>query len=322
MNHHDLEEPMREVIEPVKKEINKVIIGKEDVIEKILMALIADGHVLLDDVPGVGKTTLALCISRVLGLDYRRVQFTPDVLPSDIVGFSIYDKNSGTLQYMKGIVNDANLLLGDEINRTSSKTQSALLEAMEERQVTVDGVSHILKKPFCVIATQNQVGSAGTQKLPQAEMDRFLVQLTMGYPDLPSEMVMLRDRQGINPMDDLKQLADAETVLQWQNEAAAVLVKDTVLSYIAQLAAATRLNPMLQLGISPRGSLAVTRMAKACAWIRGRDYVTADDVQEIFISTCAHRVILSPTGKTQNRTAETIMRDTLKVIKLPGREKQ
>ena len=186
---------MRDKIKLILDEIKKVIVGKQDVVEKLLISILADGHILLDDIPGVGKTTMAVAISRVLGLEYRRVQFTPDVLPSDITGFSIYNKQTGKLEYMPGAAANANILLGDEINRTSSKTQSALLEAMEEGQVTVDGITHPLKKPFVVIATQNNVGTAGTQLLPFAQLDRFLVRLSIGYPDFESQIEIMRDRQ-------------------------------------------------------------------------------------------------------------------------------
>lgn len=313
---------MRQEIKAVSEEIQKVIIGKAEAIQYVLMAILADGHILLDDVPGVGKTTLALALSRTLGLDYRRIQFTPDVLPSDIVGFSVYDRESGQFKYMPGVVTQTNLLLGDEINRTSSKTQSALLEAMEENQVTVDGVCHELRHPFVVIATQNQVGSAGTQKLPQAEMDRFLIQLSLGYPDLTSEMSLIQDRQTANPLDSIKTISSGEEILSWQEQASHCTMKEEIVSYIAQLSYASRVNPMLQLGISPRGSLAVSKMSRVKAWIEGRDYVTEEDVRNVFVCTCAHRVILSQRAQIAGKTAETVLKELLSVVPLPGRGKK
>ena len=216
-------------------EVNKVIVGKEAVVAKVLMAILADGHVLLDDVPGVGKTTLAVAFSKALGLKYTRIQFTPDVLPSDIVGFSMYQQQTGTFVYMPGAVTDANIVLADEINRTSSRTQSALLEAMEERQVTVDGTIHPLRTPFLVIATQNQVGTAGTQLLPQAQLDRFLMRLTIGYPDFESEKNMLRDRHTANPLDSVKQVTTEAEILRLQKMTTEVLMKESILTYITQL---------------------------------------------------------------------------------------
>lgn len=313
---------MRQEIKAVSQEIQKAIIGKEETIRFVLMAILADGHILLDDVPGVGKTTLALALSRTLGLAYRRVQFTPDVLPSDIVGFSVYDRETGQFRYMPGVVTQTNLLLGDEINRTSSKTQSALLEAMEENQVTVDGIRHELKHPFCVIATQNQVGTAGTQKLPQAEMDRFLVQLSIGYPDPASEMTMIQDRKTANPLDLVQTVSSPDQVLAWQRQAADAAMSEEIVEYITRLAYASRVNPMLQLGISPRGSLAISRMARVNSWVDDRDYVTEEDVQKVFVSTCAHRVILSQRAQISGKSAGTVLEEILQVVPLPGRKKK
>ena len=309
---------MNKQLESIISEVEKAIVGKRGVIEKVLMAILADGHILLDDVPGVGKTTLAVAISRTLGLNYRRVQFTPDVLPSDIVGFSMYDRGSDSFRYVPGVVNDANLLLGDEINRTSSKTQSALLEAMEERQVTVDGVVHPLHDPFCVIATQNQVGTAGTQPLPHAQMDRFLVQLTVGYPDYEGQMEIIRDRQTKNPIDDVKQVSSAEKVLEMQKAAQEVEMKESLIDYITRLAMASREHPMLTLGISPRGALSVSRMARGCAYLEGRDYTIPEDIQKIFADTCAHRVLLSQRARMEKVAANDVMADLLKSVKVPN----
>ena len=298
-------------------EVNKVIIGKEAVVEKVLMAMLADGHILLDDVPGVGKTTLAVAFARAIGLNYARIQFTPDVLPSDIVGFSMYQQQTGEFRYMPGAVTNANLVLADEINRTSSKTQSALLEAVEERQVTVDGTVHPLPKPFLVIATENQVGAAGTQLLPHAQLDRFLVQLTIGYPDFESEVDILRGRRTENPIDSVRQTITAADLLRLQQQTASVTMKDSILEYITRLAAATRTHEWIQLGVSPRGALAVSKMARACAMVRGRDYVIPEDVQAVFADVCAHRILLSQKARTERKTAQDVLAQILKDVAAP-----
>ena len=308
---------MQNKIADILEQMQRVIIGKRAVVEKVLMAVLADGHILLDDVPGVGKTTLAVALGKVLGMQYHRIQFTPDVLPSDIVGFSMYDKESGSFRYMPGVVNSTNLLLADEINRTSSKTQSALLEAMEERQVTVDGQVHPLPAPFLVIATENHVGAAGTQLLPHAQLDRFLVRLTIGYPDFESQMEILRDRQTKNPLDSVRQVADCAQIQQKQREAASVTMKDEILAYITRLSMASRQHPMVELGISPRGAIAVGRMARACAYVRGRDFVIPEDVREIFADVCAHRILLSQKAKAARLTERQVLEQLLEETALP-----
>lgn len=308
---------MKNQLSAICGEVNKVIIGKETVVEKVLMAMLADGHILLDDVPGVGKTTLAVAFARAIGLNYSRIQFTPDVLPSDIVGFSMYQQQTGEFRYMPGAVTNANLVLADEINRTSSKTQSALLEAMEERQVTVDGTVHPLPKPFLVIATENQVGAAGTQLLPHAQLDRFLVQLTIGYPDFESEVDILRGRRTENPIDSVRQTITAADLLDLQRQTAAVTMKDPILEYITRLAAATRAHGWIQLGVSPRGALAVSIMARACAMVRGRDYVIPEDVQAVFTDVCAHRILLSQKAKTERKTAQDVLAQVLRDVAAP-----
>ena len=308
---------MHTIIDAILTEVQKVILGKRDVLEKVLMAILADGHVLLDDVPGVGKTTLAIALSRALGLSYQRVQFTPDVLPGDIVGFSMYDRNTGSFRYMPGAVNRANLLLADEINRTSSKTQSALLEAMEERQVTVDGNVYPLQKPFLVIATENHVGAAGTQLLPHAQLDRFLVRLTIGYPSFEAQMDMIRDRATANPMERLRQVATCADILAMQREAAAVTMNDEILAYITRLCIASRAHSMVELGISPRGALAVSSMARACAYLRGRDFVVPEDVREVFTDVCAHRILLSRKAVAAHLTAQAVLEQLLEEVNEP-----
>ncbi|MBR5345244.1 MAG: MoxR family ATPase [Clostridia bacterium] len=308
---------MRAEMQSVLREVEKAIVGKTAVIEKILLVLLAEGHVLLDDVPGVGKTTLALALGRAIGLRCRRVQFTPDVLPSDIVGFSTVDRETGSLRYQPGVVNDANLLLGDEINRTSSKTQSALLEAMEERQVTVDGQTYPLPRPFAVIATQNHVGAAGTQLLPYAQLDRFMAQLTVGYPDREAQVALLRDRQTGNPLDHVECALSRDDFLRIQDEIKLITVKDAILDYIARLAMASRDDPRIEVGISPRGALFLNRMAKARAWSEGRDYVTGGDVQTVFHDVCAHRVLLSRRGRMENAAVPAVLNDLLTTVPVP-----
>ena len=307
---------MRPEMEKVLAEIEKAISGKRDVIVKILTALLADGHVLLDDVPGVGKTTLAVAVSRAMDLHYKRVQFTPDVLPSDLVGFSVYDRAGGGFSYHPGALNEANLLLCDEINRASSKTQSALLEAMEERQVTVDGNTYPLQKPFLVIATQNSVGAAGTQFLPYAQVDRFLVRLSLGYPDYAAQMEMLRARQGENPLDRVRCVLTGDELKNLQDEVRRVVSKDAVLDYITRLTIASRAHEAVDVGISPRGALFLDRAAKAHAWTEGRDYVTGGDVQAVFGDVCAHRVLLR---EQTARTVDEVLCELLKTVENPDR---
>ncbi len=311
---------MNRTVEAIAAEVEKAVVGKGEVVKKVLMALLAGGHILLDDVPGVGKTTLARAVSRALGLECRRVQFTPDVLPSDIVGFSMYDRESGSFRYVPGVVTQANLLLGDEINRTSSKTQSALLEAMEEGQVTVDGAVHPLPEPFFVIATQNQVGGAGTQPLPHAQLDRFLVRLTVGYPDYEGQMELLRGRQRSDPMEHIRQAAGRDEVLAMQREVRGVTVKDCLLDYITRLALASREDPLLRLGISPRGALCLCRMAKARAYVEGRDYVIVEDVRAVFFDVCAHRVLLSQKARGEQAGEEQAMSGLLSRVPVPRGE--
>ena len=303
-------------VDSILHEVRKVIVGKDDVLEKILMTILSGGHVLLDDVPGTGKTTTALAFSRALGLQYGRIQFTPDVLPSDIVGFSLYRRDTGTFTYQPGAVM-TNLLLADEINRTSSKTQSALLEVMEERQVTVDGITHPLPDPFVVIATQNPVGSAGTQLLPQAQLDRFMVRLAMGYPDFASQVNILRDRRTGDPLDAVDTVSSAAALLEMQAQARSVHVADALLAYITHLAEASRTHPLVTLGVSPRGALAVLKMSQAHAYLAGRDYVVPEDAAEIFGDVCAHRLVLSPKAKISGVTQEEVIRQVLSTVRMP-----
>ncbi|MFR5071056.1 MAG: AAA family ATPase [Bianqueaceae bacterium] len=290
--------------ERVMKEVAKVFVGKNDIIRKVMLALLAQGHVLLEDRPGVGKTTLALAMSKAIRAEYRRIQFTPDVMPSDITGFSMYDKERGEWNYERGAIL-CNLFLADEINRASSRTQAALLEAMEEGRVTVDGIAHEIPKPFMVIATQNPAGSAGTQLLPESQMDRFMVCLSIGYPSPADEVDMLQRKRGRNPMDSVEAVASGEDVLAMRLDVETIYVHQEIDEYIVRLVSATRDNSFIRLGASPRASVAVARLAQASAFLRGRDYVLPDDVLEVF--RCC-RLPLSPKAKAEHCSPEDVIR--------------
>ena len=279
-------------------QVRRAVVGKDEVLAKALLAILAGGHILLEDIPGVGKTTMALAFSRALGLEYGRVQFTPDVMPSDITGFTLYNKELGRMEYQPGAVL-CNLFLADELNRATSRTQSALLEAMEEGQVTVDGTAHPVPRPFLVIATQNPAGASGTQPLPDSQMDRFMVRLSLGYPAPADEMDMVRRRQGGNPLDGVEQVTDRAGLLALRQAAGAVYVSDEVLDYIVRLIGATRGHPMVLQGASPRATLALTAMAKAAALARGRDYVNPEDVSLVFPDVVPHRLLLSPRAEAE-----------------------
>jgi len=297
-------------------QVRTVVVGKDPVLLWVLAAILARGHILLEDIPGVGKTTMALAFSRVLDLKYNRVQFTPDVLPSDVTGYSIPDPAGGNLQYQPGAVL-CNLFLADELNRATSRTQSALLEAMEEGQVTVDGVSHPLPQPFTVIATQNPTGAAGTSLLPDSQMDRFMIRLSLGYPSPKDEISMVLNRQGGNPLLSLSALMNREQLVAMQDAVEDTFLSDSVVSYIVSLINATRGSADILRGASPRATLSVTAMAKAVAQLRGRDYVTPGDVKEVFTHTVAHRLILSPKAEAQGKTAEQVLQDVLAAIPAP-----
>ncbi len=289
-------------------EIRKAVNGKDAVIFKLLLAILAGGHVLLEDIPGVGKTTLALAISRTLSLTCKRVQFTPDVLPTDVTGFSLYHKETDSFRFKKGAA-FCNLLLADEINRTSSKTQSALLELMEEGAVTIDGVTHPLPSPHIVIATQNPITCVGTQRLPESQLDRFLMKLSLGYPGQDDEIAMLMARQGHNPLEDVQALAGAADILQMRREVDAVYVSAPIYRYVVALTDATRNHAQIRLGISPRGSLALMQTAKALAYAQGRDYVLPDDVQFVCGDVFSHRLLLrSGTDATPAQLIEAIVK--------------
>ena len=297
-------------------QIRRVVVGKDQVLLWVLAAILAKGHILLEDIPGVGKTTMALSFSKVLGLDCSRVQFTPDVLPSDVTGYSVLQQNTGKMIYQPGAVL-CNLFLADELNRATSRTQSALLEAMEEGQVTVDGVSHSIPKPFIVMATQNPTGAAGTQLLPDSQMDRFTVRLSMGYPSAKDEIAMVMNRQNGNPLEQLSPIMNRETLLAIQDIVAGTYVKESVVKYIVALIGATRNHRDILRGASPRATLSVMSMAKAIAQLQGRDYVAPADVQAVFINTVAHRLILTPAAEAQDVKAEQVLQDILSAVKAP-----
>ena len=283
----------QQLIQNILTQVKKAVLGKDQVLAKVLLAILARGHVLLEDIPGVGKTTLALAFSRALGLRYQRVQFTPDVMPSDLTGFSLYRRETERFEYRPGALM-CNLFLADELNRATSRTQSALLEAMEEGQVTVDGVSHPVPQPFVVIATQNPTGAAGTQPLPDSQMDRFCLRLSLGYPSHQAETAMVRDRQGGNPLDRVELCADHTGLEELRRACDRVYLSDEVLDYLLRLIEATRRAPLILQGASPRASLALTAVSRALALASGRDYVIPEDIQAMFPETIAHRLVFDP----------------------------
>ncbi len=293
---------MSQKLEQVQAEVNKVIKGKEDVVKKVLAAVIAGGHILMEDIPGVGKTTLATTFAKSMSMHYKRVQFTPDVLPSDILGFSMYNSATKEFEYREGAV-FTNLFLADEINRTSPKTQSALLEVMEEKTATVDGVTRPLPDPFVVIATENPYGSSGTQMLPESQLDRFMVCLSMGYPSHADAVAILKGNAG-SPLSKVQEVISMEEVLALRAMTNNLYVKDDIYEYIVNLVEATRTMEIFTMGASPRGTIALLRMAKAMAVINGRDYVCAKDVQDVARDVLGHRVKLSARGKAQGITMQ------------------
>lgn len=308
---------MSERTNAIIAEIRKVICGKDTVILQALAGILSGGHVLIEDVPGVGKTTMALAFSRAMGLDYGRVQFTPDVLPSDITGFSVFDKHSQSMVYQPGSVFH-NLFLADELNRASSRTQSALLEAMEEGQVTVDGNTYALPKPFTVFATQNPSGASGTSLLPDSQMDRFAIRISMGYPSPDAEKAMLEDRKdGNNPLSSVRCLCNAAELLFMQEEVSRVYVSDEMLDYIIALVSKTRSHPDLERGASPRATLALTSMARSYAYLFHRNYVIPGDIQAVFNPVMCHRLMLTPEAEVSERRMTDITKEILKSVSAP-----
>lgn len=304
-------------ITSLRAEINKVVKGKSKVVDKVLCAMLAGGHILLEDIPGVGKTTLAMTIAKAVALSYKRVQFTPDVLPSDIVGFSMFNSQTKDFEYREGSI-FANLFLADEINRTSPKTQSALLEAMEEEKVTVDGVEHKLPSPFTVIATENPVGSSGTQMLPESQLDRFMVCLSMGYPDHQDAVEILKN-DGAKPLRDVQEIVSAEEWKTMKQSAEECFVSAELYEYIVALTEETRQSQYVELGASPRASIALIRMAKAMAFINGRNYVVPEDVRDVYYDVFGHRIRLNTKAKAEGITVAEVLMQTFERTKISAK---
>ena len=307
---------VRQLAAGIRGNIEKVIVGKEDVIQNVLIALICSGHVLIEDVPGVGKTTLVSALAKSLNCSFRRIQFTPDILPSDITGFSMVNFQSGEIEFHTGAIM-SQIVLADEINRTSPKTQSSLLEVMQEQQVTVDGVTYPLPQPFMVLATQNPIEYTGTYPLPEAQLDRFFMRISVGYPTVREEIDILHRYQNESPLSLLGTVATAEDVIQMQNEVKQIQCVPAIYGYIANIAHASRVQPDLQLGISPRGSIALLRAAQGYAMLQGRDYVIPDDVQRMAQVVLAHRIVLKPEARLKNISQTRMIELLLRTVEVP-----
>ncbi|MBQ9768179.1 MAG: MoxR family ATPase [Lachnospiraceae bacterium] len=303
-------------IRNVLNEVKKAVTGKDDCIRKAFAAILAGGHILIEDVPGVGKTTLVMAFSKALSLETKRTQFTPDVLPADILGFNMYQKETGQFVYYAGSIM-CNLFLADEINRTSPKTQSALLEVMEEGMVTVDGKSRKVPEPFIVMATQNPKGSSGTQLLPESQLDRFMICMSMGYPELRHEIAILKGKSG-KDLREVRPVLSREQLLEVKERVEEVQVNDHLYSYVAQLAKNTREHAYIELGLSPRGSIACVRMAKAWAYMSGRDYVLPEDVVSIFLDVAKHRIVLNTKARVAHVTEAAVLEEILAQTKQPA----
>lgn len=306
----------KETIDAILSETGKAVLGKDEVLRRILTAILAGGHILIDDIPGVGKTTIAVAFTHVLGLDYKRMQFTPDVLPSDITGFSMYDKNSGTFRYMPGSAM-TNFFLADEINRASPKTQSALLEVMQEGRLSVDGKSYAVPQPFIVMATQNPFGSSGTQELPESQTDRFMIRITVGYPEREDEIRILSGERK-NPAEGLSSVITPEGLLALREEVSRIHVEESLYGYMVDIARATRNHPDIRLGVSPRGTMALSSMARAHALMEGRSYATPDDVAAVAPYTLGHRISLTGDARYAGKTAESVLTELLSSLPLPS----
>lgn len=306
----------KETIDAILSETGKAVLGKDEVLRRILTAILAGGHILIDDIPGVGKTTIAVAFTHVLGLDYKRMQFTPDVLPSDITGFSMYDKNSGTFRYMPGSAM-TNFFLADEINRASPKTQSALLEVMQEGRLSVDGKTYAVPQPFIVMATQNPFGSSGTQELPESQTDRFMIRITVGYPEREDEIRILSGERK-NPAEGLSSVITPEGLLALREEVSRIHVEESLYGYMVDIARATRNHPDIRLGVSPRGTMALSSMARAHALMEGRSYATPDDVAAVAPYTLGHRISLTGDARYAGKTAESVLTELLSSLPLPS----
>ena len=305
------------MLKKIIKNVESVIVGKRGVIELVVTALISNGHILLEDVPGVGKTRLIAAVARSIDGSFKRIQFTADVLPSDVTGFSVYNQKTGDFEFKNGAIM-SQFVLADEINRTSPKTQAALLEAMEEKQVSVDGVTYKMPQPFMVMATQNPIEFMGTFPLPEAQLDRFLIKISVGYPDAESERSVLSMHQMDDPFETLQAVATPEDIINIQNEVKKVFVHENLEKYIVSIVSATRNHPSVRLGASPRASLALYRTAQATAYINGRDFVIPDDIQKMVIPVMAHRIILSQETKFSNTTADDVLNEIKKSVPVPS----
>jgi len=312
INQQQFSESHANVLKIIEQTQN-IILGKKDVIEMTIISLLSQGHVLIEDVPGVGKTTLASALSKIIGLKYKRAQFTPDVMPSDITGFSIYNKNTNELEYKEGLAL-CNILLADEINRTSPKTQSSLLEVMEEGTITVDGKTHSVPTPFMVIATQNPIGFVGTHPLPEAQLDRFIMRISIGYPDTANEIKIISDRKTENPIDKIKTVISAEDIIKAQNIIKNIHIDETLYKYIVELVAKTRNHQYITLGASPRASLSLMRLAQARAFLEKRDYIIPEDILSMYTPAIAHRIILKQEAKLKKINTEDILNEIKKLI--------
>ena len=310
---------MQRKIDLIIKEVGKAIVGKDMCIKKVMMAVLAQGHVLIEDIPGVGKTTLALAFAKAMGLQQNRVQFTPDVLPSDITGFSSYDKETGNFLYYEGAVM-GNVLLADEINRTSAKTQSALLEVMEEYAVTVDGVNRPVPQPFFVIATENPVGAAGTQMLPESQLDRFLICIVMGYLEKEDEKSILKDWERKGILEDINGVITEQELMDMQEKVKTIYIHDRIMDYIIELSDATRNHEQIQLGLSTRGSIAVAKMARAAAYVAGRRFVIPEDVREVFPDVARHRLKMAHQTRMKQVSTEQVIQEILNQVRMPRPE--
>ena len=306
----------QQLMQKLSGEISKVIKGKGEAVQLILTALLAQGHVLIEDVPGVGKTTLAMALGKATGLSFRRAQFTPDVMASDITGFTMFNREENRFEYRSGLVM-TNILLADEIHRTSPKTQSALLEAMEEKRVTVDGVVHQLPEPFIVIATQNSQGYVGTFPLPEAQLDRFMIKISMGYPTVEEETGILLDRLGENPANEVRPVMTAEQLSACIAEVQQVNFAESLCRYVAELSAATRAHGGVELGVSPRASLAIMQASRAYAYLDGRDYVVPEDIVRLMIPVFSHRIVLRQEMKMRRMDVTTVLQDAVSAVTPP-----
>jgi MoxR-like ATPase len=305
------------VAQKIAENVEKVIVGKHETVQLTVIALLCEGHVLIEDVPGTGKTMLAKSVSKSLGCDFRRIQFTPDMLPSDVTGVSVFNQKTREFEFRPGPVM-AQIVLTDEINRATPKTQSALLEAMEERQITVDGVTYPMKQPFLVLATQNPIEYEGTFPLPEAQLDRFMVRISLGYPEVDDEMTMLDRQQHAHPVTRIEQVVSGEELIQAQAHIRDVYINDLVKEYIVRLVNATRKHPDVYLGASPRGSIALYKTGQARAAILGRDYVIPDDIKALALVTLAHRLIISPSARIKNIDPRAVIQEILDSTPVPG----